>query len=133
METADRVEKLVEICGDAPFHSDAVRIGIVVNNLVSNAIKYQNLRRNDAFVRIKVDLSPDYCTLTVSDNGIGIGEEHIDKIFNLFFRASVQSYGSGLGMYIVKNAVERLNGSIQLESALGEGSTVTVVFPSLQV
>lgn len=126
MENAERVEKHVTINSGGEFYSDPVRIGIVLNNLVSNAIKYQNLKRADAWVKIEVSCLNNAAVIRISDNGIGISEEHQSKVFNLFFRASVQSYGSGMGMYIVKNAVERLRGTIHLESTYGEGSRFTV-------
>ena len=129
MENAERVEKQVEINQQGSFVSDAVRIGIIFNNLISNAIKYQNLQRTDAWVRITIDCHSDRAVIKITDNGIGIAEEHLNKVFNLFFRASVQSYGSGMGMYIVKNAVERLKGHIDLQSRLGEGSTFTIIIP----
>ena len=126
MENADRVEKMVAINTQGEFYSDPVRIGIVLNNLISNAIKYQNLAREGAWVKVEVDSRQNHTIIRISDNGIGISDEHQAKVFNLFFRASIQSYGSGMGMYIVKNAVERLRGTIQLESALGVGSIFTV-------
>jgi PAS domain S-box-containing protein len=126
MENADRVEKLVTVNCQGDFFSDPVRLGIVLNNLVSNAIKYQNLKRQDAWVKIEVDSRDQHAIIRISDNGIGISEEHQSKVFNLFFRASIQSYGSGMGMYIVKNAVERLRGTIHLESVYGVGSLFTV-------
>lgn len=126
MENAERVEKHVTINCEGEFYSDPVRIGIVLNNLVSNAIKYQNLKRADAWVKVEVSCRDNVAVIRISDNGIGISEEHQSKVFNLFFRASVQSYGSGMGMYIVKNAVERLRGTIHLESVFGEGSLFTV-------
>ena len=132
METAERVTHSVEVSSKGEFHSDPVLLGIVVNNLISNAIKYQNLKRNDAFVRIEVQSDSERAIFKVTDNGIGMSEEHLAKIFNLFFRASVQSYGSGMGMYIVKNAVDRLKGTIKVESRLQEGSTFTLSLPNIK-
>ena len=130
MENSDRVEKIVEIKGNGEFHSDPVRISIVLNNLISNSIKYQNLKREDAKVHIEIETAPVGGTIRISDNGIGIAKEHQQKVFNLFFRASIQSYGSGLGMYIVKNAVEKLKGRINVESVEGEGTTFTITLPN---
>ncbi|HLZ16844.1 MAG TPA: HAMP domain-containing sensor histidine kinase, partial [Cyclobacteriaceae bacterium] len=65
----------------------------------------------------------------VTDNGQGIDEEHQAKIFDMFYRASERTKGSGLGLYILKRAVERLNGTIELTSKLNEGSTFVVKLP----
>lgn len=128
---ADRIRKSISIDFDTPFYSDPVRIGIVFNNLISNAIKYQNLQRDDAAVDISISKVGDSARIRIADNGIGIAREHQSKVYNLFFRASIQSYGSGMGMYIVKNAVDRLKGTIHLESEEGQGSTFTVTLPDL--
>lgn len=130
MEHAGRVSHQTDLRPSPPFHSDPVRIGIVLNNLISNAVKYQDLNRDDAFVRIEIENTEEEAIIRIIDNGIGIPEKYQEKVFNLFFRASIQSYGSGMGMYIVKNAVEKLRGTISLESAEGQGSTFTVVLPN---
>jgi signal transduction histidine kinase len=67
--------------------------------------------------------------MRVTDNGEGIPSEHIAKIFDMFFRATTTSTGTGLGLYIVKEVVDKLGGSIDLDSTLGEGTTVTVTLP----
>jgi signal transduction histidine kinase len=128
---ADRIEKRIHINYEGAFHSDPVRIGIIFNNLISNAIKYQNLQRKDSRVDITITQQGSNAVISIADNGIGIAKEHQPKVYNLFFRASIQSYGSGMGMYIVKNAIDRLKGSIQLESEEGKGSNFTVTLPDL--
>lgn len=130
MEHAGRVSHQLDLRSSPPYHSDMVRIGIVLNNLISNAVKYQDLSRDNAFVRIEIENTEEEATIRIIDNGIGIPEKYQEKIFHLFVRASIQSYGSGMGMYIVKNAVEKLRGTISLESAEGEGSVFTVILPN---
>ena len=65
--------------------------------------------------------------MKVSDNGQGIVEHYLDKVFEMFFRATAQSEGSGLGLYIVKKVVEKLRGTIALKTLYGEGTTFTIV------
>ena len=108
-----------------------MRIGIIFNNLISNAIKYQNLKRSDSKVDVTISRVGDQARIEIKDNGIGIAKEHQAKVYNLFFRASIQSYGSGMGMYIVKNAIERLKGHISMHSEEGEGTTFVVLLPDL--
>ncbi len=128
---ADRIQKNIEVTFQGTFYSDPVRIGIIFNNLISNAIKYQNLKRPDSKVDITISRIGDQARIEIKDNGIGIAKEHQAKVYNLFFRASIQSYGSGMGMYIVKNAIERLKGHINLHSEEGEGTIFTVTLPDL--
>jgi PAS domain S-box-containing protein len=128
---ADRIQKNIHLGITGAFYSDPVRIGIIFNNLVSNAIKYQNLKRADAKVDITIERDGDYAVITIADNGIGISQEHHHKVYNLFFRASIQSYGSGMGMYIVKHAIDRIKGTIEMQSAEGQGTIFTVRFPDL--
>lgn len=114
-----------------PFYSDYMRISIILNNLISNAYKYANpnISHPEVFVRIRPLESK--IQITVSDNGIGINEKYLDKIFNMFFRASDQSTGSGLGLYLVKNAVEKLNGYIEVQSQLDQGTEFNVFLPKV--
>jgi PAS domain S-box-containing protein len=130
-DNADRITKNITINVDQPFYSDAVRIGIIFNNLISNAIKYQNLQRKDARVDVTIQTIDDGITIEIADNGIGIAKEHQAKVYNLFFRASIQSYGSGMGMYIVKNAIDKLKGTILLDSEEGVGTKYKIHLPNL--
>ena len=70
-----------------------------------------------------------HVTIAVEDNGIGIPAHYQDRLFELFFRASNQSFGSGLGLYILRNAVDKLNGIISLDSEEGKGSIFQVTIP----
>lgn len=69
--------------------------------------------------------------LFVLDNGIGIAPMHVNNIFKMFYRADEKSRGSGLGLYIVKETVEKIKGTISVVSEYGKGSTFTVIIPSL--
>lgn len=130
MENADRVNIEQDIHSDAVFYSDPMRVDIILNNLISNAVKYQNLQAEQSWVKIGIAVDEKEALLTVADNGIGIKAEHQGKMFELFFRASLQAYGSGLGLYIVKNTVEKLNGEISLQSEYGKGTVFTVRIPN---
>jgi signal transduction histidine kinase len=107
-----------------------MRLGIILNNLISNAVKYQNHQEPQPWVKVNAKVTAEQAVILISDNGIGIKPEYMDRMFKLFFRASLQSYGSGLGLYIVKNTVEKLGGTIELASEYGKGSTFTVVIPN---
>jgi signal transduction histidine kinase len=133
MESADKVEFISKVKGTGNFYSDPKRISIFLNNFLSNAIKYQDPgKKKKSFVNIQVTQTKSYATITIEDNGVGIKKEYQSKIFNMFFRASENSFGSGLGLYIARQAVERLGGEIKVDSKLGIGTTFTINLPSLE-
>jgi signal transduction histidine kinase len=112
--------------------SDRLRIKIIFSNIISNAFKYMNSEA-DSFLRIQIRPVDQSIELIFSDNGIGIRKEHLDKIFKMFYRATERSQGSGLGMYIVKQAVEKLGGTITLSSQYGKGTQIKIILPEIQL
>lgn len=131
LEGYDRVRRNIRV-SDAPFHSDPWRIGEIFRNLVSNAIKYRNLREPEAIIGVQVEVNEFECRIEFSDNGIGIDETNLQRIFEMFYRASEQSEGSGLGLYIVRNAVDKLGGEVSVESKVGVGTRFRITLPQQQ-
>jgi PAS domain S-box-containing protein len=129
MRGADQVKRNVEINGGI-FCSDPWRIGEIFRNLISNAIKYRKLNNVSCEVSIQVNITPDLASITFRDNGIGISAENMNKIFEMFYRASEQSEGSGLGLYIVKNAVEKLGGQVNVKSSPNKGTQFEISLPN---
>ncbi|MDF3078422.1 MAG: hybrid sensor histidine kinase/response regulator [Sphingobacteriaceae bacterium] len=115
---------------EGSFRCDELSLKLILNNLLSNAFKYQKLDSENKFVDLSISVSRGVATFRVKDNGIGIPPHHIQEVFNLFFRASAQAPGSGFGLYNVKDATMKLNGEIQVESNLDEGTVVEVVIPT---
>lgn len=113
------------------FYTDALRISSIFQNIISNAIKYRNQHILDSFLNIKIDITPTVANIVFEDNGIGIKEEYLDKVFGMFVRATERSDGSGLGLYIVKQAVERIGGTIDIQSKYGEGTKIVLQVPNL--
>jgi signal transduction histidine kinase len=126
-----KVDIRVAVRNGVAFHSDQSRLSIIFNNLVSNSIRYQNPEVPDPFVEICVEVSETAADILVRDNGIGIDKENHEKVFNMFYRVSNKSIGSGLGLYIVKEAVEKLNGAIKLKSQPGKGTEFSIRLPNL--
>src|SRR5690606_11959097 len=81
MEDAQFVKTEISISGDAVFYSDKFRISSVVNNLVSNAIKYQDRAKSYRFIRINIAVSEEKAEIKFEDNGIGIPQDHLEKVF----------------------------------------------------
>jgi signal transduction histidine kinase len=123
------VEKNFFIRQHEAFISDNWRLQVIFNNLLSNAIRY----RRDGCVNIKVSglVKNNRATITVEDQGQGIPQLHLDKVFNMFYRANATSSGSGLGLYIVKETVQRLGGEVRIESQVDAGTKVTLTLPAL--
>ncbi len=116
--------------GEPYFYSDFTRLKIILNNLISNAIRYMDMNKKQPFVNVLLNYSGKMVTIVVSDNGIGIGKVHLNKIFDMFYRASEDSRGSGLGLFILKEALERLGGKIKVESEQGIGTVFTIAIPN---
>lgn len=130
LEGADRIDIQNLVPADMVFPGDVMRLKIILNNLLNNAIKYHDQNKEKPYIRISVARAEQGTHFSVCDNGIGIPAEHQDKVFNMFYRASDKSKGSGLGLYIVKQSLGQLGGSVTLSSQLGEGSTFTVLLPA---
>ncbi|WP_109830490.1 sensor histidine kinase [Reichenbachiella versicolor] len=123
--------KLVNVDAPVKYFGDERRISIVLNNLISNSIKYQKKDIADSFVNIEASVSKDYLVIEIEDNGLGIDTPYLKKIFDMFYRANPDAKGSGLGLYIVQETIEKLNGNINVESTFGEGTRFTVKIPNL--
>lgn len=126
---ASNIHFQIEIPEDLEVLSDRSRLTVILSNLISNAIRYHDQRKEERFIRLRVLMNGYGFYLKVEDNGQGISPEYHQRIFDMFYRANEQSQGSGLGLYIVKETLDKLSGSIHLESSPGIGSTFTVRLP----
>lgn len=129
-EGSENIRKVVEVRERSLFCSDPYRLAVVFNNLISNSIKYRDQRKEDQFVRIKAEVNAGEAIVEFSDNGIGIHKDFLPRIFDMFFRATDRSEGAGLGLYIVKETIEKLGGRIETFSELGTGTTFRIEIPN---
>jgi two-component system phosphate regulon sensor histidine kinase PhoR len=142
METMAR-QKLVELAfNESPrkkpdrFISDPRLLNLVLKNLIENAIKF-----TPAGGKVSIDLVDEensHVSLVVADTGIGIPREHLERVFERFYqvdpaRSGSSGRGTGLGLAIVKHAVNALDGTVDLQSTAGVGTTVTCRLPQLSV
>jgi len=121
----------VQVNQKTPFFSDDSKIRVILNNLFSNAVQFQKSQPGPKRISLSVDVFDSQSVITLEDNGIGIEERHRNDVFNLFSRATQRNVGTGLGLYMVKEAVEQMGGKIHLESQIHVGTTVTVTLPSM--
>ena len=127
----ERIRREILIDGNSQFYSDQYRLSLILNNLISNGIKYSDPAKENPFIHITIHVDPHKASLSFSDNGIGIDNNYLQKVFNMFFRATEKKEGAGLGLYIVKEAVEKLCGTIRLESQLGKGTVFNIDLPNM--
>ena len=125
------------VTGTDLIHYDRYRLNIILKNLVSNAVKYSRKDISTPGVSVTVVNSPSApghagtIHITVGDNGIGIATEHQPKVFEMFYRATSESVGTGLGLYICSEMVKKLNGRIRLWSEVGVGTTIELFLPTI--
>jgi signal transduction histidine kinase len=130
MAGSENITQSVTIQEPVPFYSDQYRLAVVFNNLISNAIKYSDLQKKNSFIEIQAMVSKTSAHIEIKDNGIGINADYIAKVTEMFFRATDEHEGSGLGLYIVKEAVEKLHGTMTIESQLGIGTRFILDLPN---
>lgn len=133
MEKFGRIRKVITIDQDKVFYTSSTRLDIVLNNLFSNAIKYADLRKDDPYLQVSIKFTDNKAEILITDNGEGITDEALPKIFDMFYRGSGSGSGSGLGLYIVKEAIQKLQGTINVRSEFGKGTEFIVVIPNLAV
>ncbi|MEP6930248.1 MAG: HAMP domain-containing sensor histidine kinase [Flavobacterium sp.] len=128
IENAQRIEIKKEILIDR-IQSDNLRLKIIISNLLSNAIKYADNSKQEMFISIKTYIADGFNKIEISDNGIGIKDEFKEHIFEMYFGTN-KNKGSGLGLYIVKEAVENIRGNIYVTSENTIGSKFIVTIPN---
>ena len=131
LENVDKIDFKIEVDKDLSFNSDEKRVNVILKNLIFNAVKYQNFDQKNPFIKIMANEDGNHLLISVQDNGEGIDPDIQDKVYDMFFRASEKSSGSGLGLYIVKEMVNKLDGTIELKSDPDKGSEFTVRLPSM--
>jgi PAS domain S-box-containing protein len=131
MDNMERIWRVVEVNQTGTLHSATSRLNIIFSNLLSNAIKYADMSKENPMFEVRVTADNHHAEIRISDNGEGIPEESLPKIFDMFYRASTKGVGSGLGLYIVKEAVDKIQGTIQVKSEPGKGTEFTLTIPNL--
>ncbi len=125
------IHVVTEMAPNLPLvQADFARTTQILTNLLDNAVNYTP---ENGEIRVSAAATGDFVSVSISDTGIGIAEEHLDKIFERFFRSEapeVQSVpGTGLGLAIVRSLIEMHGGQLEVKSELGKGSTFTFTLP----
>ncbi|MEX2594476.1 MAG: hybrid sensor histidine kinase/response regulator [Anditalea sp.] len=128
----DDIDLGIQVDQKEDFYSDDAKIRVILNNLISNAHKFQKEDEIHKKIDLAILVSNGVTLIKITDNGIGIEEKHQKDVFNLFHRATQKNVGSGLGLYMVKESVNQINGKIELKSKINEGTVIEVLLPSLK-
>lgn len=126
--SAQHFEEIIDCPFD--FYFDKPIITSLFQNIIDNAIKYRNLKRDDSLLKISISGDNGYVKIILSDNGIGIKKELQKNIFKLFYRATSQANGTGIGLYTLRYTIEKLGGRIFFESIEGKGTTFKIIIPN---
>ena len=126
---ADSIDMENELLSTLVTTIDKARLQIVLFNLISNAIQYRDTYKSRSYIKISSTERDGCLILNLDDNGIGIDPQHHAKVYNMFYRASENSKGSGLGLYIAKETMDKLGGTISLQSVLGQGTRFSLEWP----
>lgn len=125
----DQIDFSINIKQPIDFWGDTFRVEIILGNLISNAIKFQKPSFDDKKINISIKVTPLEAQIIVADNGMGIFKEHLPKIFTQFFKGKHEK-GTGLGLFIVKEALDKIEGTINVKSDIDEGSIFTIRIPN---
>jgi signal transduction histidine kinase len=133
IDGSGEIKKSISVLGEDAFYTDPYRLSVIINNLISNAIKYKDPKKESNFIDIQATVSDVSLSVVVRDNGIGISREFLPRIFDMFFRATERSEGAGLGLYIVKETIDKLHGTVTVQSNLGEGTSFSIDIPNMKI
>lgn len=113
---------------DEPFICDRNRLSVILSNILSNAIKYR--QKDDHRISIRISVSAQNALIVIRDNGIGINKNVFPRIFDMFYRGTSLSNGAGLGLYITREVLKKLEGTIEVNSIESAGTTVSISIPN---
>jgi signal transduction histidine kinase len=128
--TPDHFSFSYEIAPDCEITSDEFLVRTILENLIDNGVKFRSgSDRINPFVKLKLSMENQWLKVIVEDNGIGIGKEYSNDLFKMFVRASEQSEIGGVGLYLIKLAIDKAGGKISLVRSGHDGSVFEALFP----
>ncbi|MEQ9466982.1 MAG: HAMP domain-containing sensor histidine kinase [Ekhidna sp.] len=122
----------LESHGEDLIYTDSARLHTILTNILGNAIKYHDMNSKNPEIRVRIESADKGKNIIISDNGPGIDQKHLPKIFEMFYRANKASNGTGLGLYLVKDALEHMGGSIGVSSEKGKGTTFEIYLKDME-
>lgn len=132
IKNAEGISFQVDIDEQKPFYSDWQRFNTILENLISNAIKYHTEEVSGRYLKLTGTTDNQELRLSISDNGIGIEPAYHKKIFDMFYRLPGTTAGSGFGLYIVKETLDKMHGTIEIQSEKGVGTTFIITLKNFK-
>jgi signal transduction histidine kinase len=132
IKESEIVEKHFNILSDTLFYSDRYRLRMILSYLFANSIKYRDEKKKPQFVQVNASISSTQAVISILDNGVGIHPEQLPSVFDMFVRSHESSDGAGLGLYVVKEVIEKLKGAIEIDSQYGEWTRVDITLPNYE-
>jgi signal transduction histidine kinase len=130
-EILNRVEIKFDVIQNTRFFNNKSEIISIISNLINNSLKYYDPEKEKPIVIVSVTTNQEEARIAIKDNGIGISQKFLSKIFKLKFRVEKSTQeGAGIGLYLVGKAVKLLNGKLEIDSKIGEGTEVKIVLPN---
>lgn len=126
---AQGIDLILDMPKNMVVETDKRRIIGILNNLITNSIRYHDVCKEHQYIKVSGCVSDDWFLISVEDNGCGIEPEYQEKVFEMFYRASTVTGGSGLGLFNVKESVDKLDGEIALESSFEEWTIFSIKLP----
>lgn len=123
---ADRVVPNIKVRQHHPFYSDPYRLAVIFSNLIANSIRYRDEGKDRCTLDIDATIRDNVAKISIADNGIGIAPDQLPRVFDMFYRGSAMSDGPGLGLYIVREAINKLEGDVKIESTVGFGTVCAI-------
>lgn len=134
-ELRDRIDKnelelKMNLDSKVSLRTDHKMLGHILLQIVENAIKFRDRQKGKLLLEVSLSHTAQKHFIVIKDNGLGISKKYLDRIFDMFFRANETYSGSGLGLYIAKNLIEKLSGRMYIQAEQGKGTTVTIELPT---
>ncbi|HNP16827.1 MAG TPA: HAMP domain-containing sensor histidine kinase [Fulvivirga sp.] len=126
----ENIEVSVNIEQRSPFYTDKYRLTLILCHVIENSILFQDLRKHENFIDLNVTVKNNELVIDLLDNGIGMSKAIQKDIFKMFFKGSKLSIGFGIGLYVVKQCLYQLSGTINIDSAAGVGTHCIVKIPN---
>lgn len=130
IKDSDKIERQFTFPSDTEFYSDYYRLTVILSYIISNSTKYRDEKKENQLVRVSASISETQATFSIWDNGVGIQSDRLPNVFDMFVRSNESSDGAGLGLYVVKDVIEKLNGTITIDSSYEEWTQVDVAIPN---
>lgn len=129
-EQAARIDFSRNVVKTGEFKSDEHRLKMILGNILSNAIKFSDIQKEKRTIDIEIIQNAEKTVFKISDNGIGIKSDDLNKIYDMFYPNTDKNAGAGVGLYIVKQAVDKMKGNIAVKSEVGVGTRFIVEIPN---